>query len=114
VRFTTDKDLARATFLNILANVTPVILGLAFLPLNSCWRGPLPFGLTSLPQPVTIGLAAVVGLALALPAMASGDSIARRAAELPQPRLPGLMRTARLAAIFGLLVTAGAGFAIVA
>ena len=46
--------------------------------------------------------------------MASGDSIARRAAELPQPRLPGLMRTARLAAIFGLLVTAGAAFAIVA
>ena len=61
-----------------------------------------------------MGLAAVVGLALALPAMASGDSIARRAAELPQPRLPGLMRTARLAAIFGLLVTAGAAFAIVA
>ncbi len=84
------------------------------LPPAPAWTGPLPFGLTSLPQPVTIGLAAVVGLAFALPAMASGDSIARRAAELPQPRLPGLMRTARLAAIFGLLVTAGAAFAIVA
>ncbi len=84
------------------------------LPPAPAWSGPLPFGLTSLPQPVTMGLAAVVGLALALPAMASGDSIARRAAELPQPRLPGLMRTARLAAIFGLLVTAGAAFAIVA
>jgi O-antigen/teichoic acid export membrane protein len=48
VRFTTDKDLARATFLNILANVTPVVLGLAFLPLLVVRYGHDRFGLLSL------------------------------------------------------------------
>ena len=48
VRFTTDKDLARATFLNILANVTPVVLGLAFLPLLFARYGHDRFGLLSL------------------------------------------------------------------
>ena len=48
MRFSTDRDLARATFLNILANVTPVVLGLAFLPLLVARYGHDRFGLLSL------------------------------------------------------------------
>jgi hypothetical protein len=65
--------------------------------------GEAPFGLQGLPEPLLVALAVLVGFGVALPAMAGGDSLARRAAELPQPRLPGLRRTARLATIFGSL-----------
>ena len=84
------------------------------VPPGPGWSGPAPFGLSSLPDMVLFPLAMLVGVGLTLPAVASGDSLARRAAELPQPRLPGLRRTAWLAAIFGLLVTAGTAFAVVA
>ena len=82
------------------------------LPPAPSWSGEAPFGIQGLPEPLLVVLAALVGFGVALPAMAGGDSLARRAAELPQPRLPGLRRTARLATIFGLVVIAGATFAI--
>ncbi len=72
-----------------------------------------PFALPPLPMPVVAFFAAAYAFGLALPAMTSGDCLSRRAAALPQPRLPGLRRTARLAVVFSLLVTAGATFAIV-
>ena len=67
------------------------------LPPAPSWSGEAPFGIQGLPEPLLVVLAALVGFGVALPAMAGGDSLARRAAELPQPRLPGLRRTARLA-----------------
>jgi magnesium transporter len=95
----------------IWGQVVAVAAGHVLPPVPSWSVGP-PLGIEGIPAPLLVILAFFVGFGVALPAMAGGDSLARRAAELPQPRLPGLRRTARLAAIFGLVVIAGATFAI--
>lgn len=58
--------------------------------------------------PIDLVLTAIIGFALAIPAIGGGEALARAAHELPPPRVQALQRTAWLTVLFAVAVT-GAG-----
>ena len=71
-------------------------------PLGTSWRHPFDLWL------IAVGVLASLGYAL--PAIGSGDTLARVASELEPPRIRGLRRTALIIGAVAVVITAGAAF----
>jgi magnesium transporter len=96
--------------------VPAIVVALGAITAVSNWQGlpplwPPGLGTTAtgwmggLPPVAALALAGVMGIGYVLPGVGTGNGLARLAAELPQPRLPGLRRTVSLLAMHGVLVT---------
>jgi magnesium transporter len=81
-----------------------VTLARAGASLSALAVPPPPAAVTGWP-PLDAALAWILGFALILPVLGSGDALARGAHELPAPRVQALRRIALLCVFFGILIT---------